>query len=368
MKKNKKISLAKQVVKRAKRKIKPKKKTKAQIPSGSTMLNCACSDNPFFAFGLGKIVTIPGSSSSGKTMQIVTMFAECDKLNKFDDYSFFYDDCEEALGFDMKYLFGKSLTKRLLPPGGYDGEEEPIHSETIQDFKSYVLKLCKAGKPFIYALDSLDSLTTDEELDKEYKKALLQAKSDDHVKEIKGSFKMEKAKILGETLRMIRRQLKKTKSTLFIVQQERSKIGAAKFEKQTITSGGKAPFFYSSHQVWFTKSKTIKSQGRKIGRFVQADVLKNKLTGKERTVSFPIYNDYGIDDIGSCIDFLVFEGYWKKKGKTISAEDDIGINAIRSKLIKYIEYKNLEKELKEIVGKVWNEIEEKIKLNRKPKY
>jgi len=349
--------------------------TETLIPSGSTMLNLACSDNPFAAYGLGKIVTMPGSSSSGKTILMLTAMAEMAIDPRFDDYAFYYDDGEESLAFDMDYLFG-CLVGRLTPPGGFDEDKEPIYSNTVQDFRLNILMKCQEKQPFIYVLDSLDSLTTDEELEKEYKKAILLSKGEiAAIKALTGSYNTEKAKILGQALRMINGAIKKTNSALFIVQQIRQKIGVT-FGKQSTTSGGNAPFFYSSHQVWLNRTGQIKHPKHKlkIGNSISAEITKNKLIGKLRDVKFDVYPDYGIDDIGSMVDYLCENKTWKKRGPYITP---IGFNDTKAggetfykkDLVKIIEKENAENDIKKLCGETWNRIEEAVKLSdRKRKY
>jgi len=351
----------------------PKIASRLLIPSGSTMLNLACSDNPFGAYRLGKIITMPGSSSSGKTILMLTCMAEMADNKRFDSYDFIYDDGEEALSFDIKYLFGK-LENRLAPPGGYDNENMPVYSNTIQDFKTHILTKCKAKKPFIYVLDSMDALTTDEELEKEYAAALKRMKDPASLKEIKGSYKTEKAKIMGEALRMINGVLKKTDSVLCIVQQIRQKIGVV-FGKQTTTSGGNAPFFYSSHQVWLNKSTVIKNKkyDLKIGNSIKAEVIKNKITGKVRDIQFDVYYDYGVDDISSCIDYLCITKTWEKPPKqsyiTAPGFGDNDEKHLKKDWVQIIERDNAERDIQKLCGKTWHDIEENIKLSdRKRKY
>ena len=365
--------LSEQVEESASKKIERKKiDTSILIPSGSTMLNLACTDSPFGAFALGRIVTLPGGSASGKTMLMLTMLAECANNKRFDDYNLIYDDGEETCdGFDIKYLFGNKLENRIIAPQ-YDANIEPLHSETIQNFKANILSKVKNKESFIYILDSLDSLTSDEELKKEYMQALVKAKDPEAVNELKGSYKTEKAKAIGETLRMINNKIKYTKSALFIVQQERANIGTTFGSKKT-TSGGMAPFFYSTHQVWLNLkapiTKEVKKQNRKIGHKIKISVKKNKITGKLRTIEFDIYYDYGLDDIASCIDFLTSTGHWKKSGQTIVAfELEILLNGTKSTLIRKIEEKGLQKELQKITGEVWLKIEESLRLNRAKRF
>ena len=74
------------------------------IDSGSTLINCACSDNPDGAFGLGTISTFPGQSQAGKTVLMLTMLALCAKDFRFDNYDLIMDDSEETVGgFDLEY-------------------------------------------------------------------------------------------------------------------------------------------------------------------------------------------------------------------------------------------------------------------------
>jgi len=351
----------------------PKKiSTKSLIPSGSTLLNCACSDNPLGAFGSGTIVTLPGSSSSGKTILTLSALAEINKLKRFADYNLYYDDGEEALAFDFAHLFNIKLEERLQAPK-YTEFDEPQQSNTIQDFKHNILTKMKEKNPMIYILDSLDSLSSDQEIEKEYKAALAAAKSAEAVKELKGSYKTEKAKIIGEVLRIINGQIKKTDSLLVIVQQERAKLNAM-FGKKVTTSGGMAPFYYSAHQVWLNKIAAIKdtiTKKRVIGATTKASVTKNKITGKQREVEFNIYYDYGIDDITSCVEFLLSERWWKpmKGKKQIFDAEALGIGGKKPELIEQIEELNLEKKMQKEVGKCWNTIEESIRLtHRKRKY
>ena len=359
--------LSRQVEESANKKIERKEvDTSILIPSGSTMLNLACSDNPFGAFALGRIVTLPGGSASGKTMLMLTTLAECANDKRFNDYDLIYDDGEETCdGFDIKYLFGEKLKKRIVAPQ-YNKDNESLHSETIQDFKANILTKVDEGKPFIYILDSLDSLTSNEELKKEYRQALVKAKDPEAVKELKGSYKTEKAKAIGETLRMINNHLKYTKSALFIVQQERTNIGVTFGSKKT-TSGGMAPFFYSTHQVWLNLkapiTKEVKKQNRKIGHKIVVSVKKNKITGKLRNIEFDIYYDYGLDNIASCIDFLTSTGHWKKTKNTIEAHE-LHLLSSKNVLIEEIEEKKLQYELQKITGEVWLKIEESLRLNR----
>ncbi|NOR27658.1 MAG: hypothetical protein GQ540_03905 [Lutibacter sp.] len=345
------------------------------IPTGLTLLNLACTDTIDGGAGMGKINTIPGSSSSGKTFLVYNMLAAIANNPRFDEYELIFDDVEHASEFNISHLFGDKLKNRIISPR-YDKNGIPINSNTIQEFKSNILMKSNEGIKFIWVLDSLDALSTDEEIEKEYKEAVRDAKSPEHIKELKGSFNTEKAKILGQILRMIKKEVKNTDSSVNILQQLRQKINAGPFEKKHATSGGEAPYFYSTHQWWLSKKASHKDDIYKkvIGQRTKLDVSKNKMTGKKRTIEFDIFDSFGIDNIGANIDFLLENNIWKKAGKTIKAPEfdmDFTSNSdgkAKDQLIDYIENNNLEEDLDEIVGVSWSYIEDSMKLKRKKRF
>jgi len=346
-------SLVEQIKNTSKQKIKPKIKESINpdnlIPTSSTLLNCACSDNPTGGYGIGKLVNLIGDSSSGKTLLGLSCFAEMAMFKKFDEYAFIYDDVEAALEFNLDYLFGREVSDRI---------DMSITSDTIQDFYGNITRTIKEERPFVYILDSLDALTSIEEM----KRADAYAK--DNEKE-KGSYKMEKAKMLTEILRVIARDIKRTEALIIIVSQTRDNVGFGYATKSR--SGGRALKFYSSHEIWLSVLKSLEKKDRIIGVNTEAKVSKNKLTGKVRNVEFPIYYDYGVDDIAANVDFLVKEGRWKKNKLTIQATD-FNIEGTKDKLVRRIENDSIELDLQSLVGEVWNNIEEEIRLKRKPKY
>jgi recombination protein RecA len=182
----------------------------------------------------------------------------------------------------------------------------------------------------------------------------------------KGSYGGEKPKMISEIIRNIVKDLKKTESFVLVVSQTRDNIGVTFGSKKT-RSGGRALKFYCCHEIWLAVAEKLKRKEREVGISVVAKVSKNKLTGKIRKVEIPMFYDYGIDDIGANITFLINEGFWEKKKQTIDATD-LEIKGTREALIKKIEEENKENDLKVMVGKVWNEIEESIKSNRKKRF
>jgi hypothetical protein len=208
-------------------------------------------------------------------------------------------------------------------------------------------------RPFIWIQDSFDALSSEAE-----------------EKEPGKGYGTDKAKIASEIMRMISRDMKRTQSLLIIISQTRQKIGGMGGKTR---SGGNAIKFYSSYESWLGvkyPDGIIKRRERPIGHIVKARVTKNKITGKHRIAHFPVYYDYGIDDTGACVDFLLEEGEWDKEKQTILAAMDNGfkLEATREKLIRQIEEQGQVEALRQTVGRVWAEIEEALELKRKPKY
>jgi len=343
--------LAKQIIDGSKRSGGDSEENKTLlIPSGNTLLNLACSDNYKGAYGAGKVINIIGDSSSGKSFLALSCLAECSVNKDFDDYDLYYDDAEDALEFDIEKLFGKKLLARLILSS---------NSNTIEGFYGNIIRVIKKKVPFIYILDSLDSVSSIEE----QKRAETYGKG----KVPDGSYKMEKPKLVSELLRVITRDIKQTKSLVMIVSQTRDNIGFGAMFSPKVRSGGKALKFYSCHEMWLAIRSSIKEKNREVGIVAQAKVTKNKLTGKNRTVNFPINYFYGIDSISANIDFLVEEEYWEKNKNTIIAKD-FKLEGTRRKILMEIEEKNLEKELDLIVADVWKDIEKSIQPDRKSKY
>ena len=330
------------------------------LGTGCTLLNLACSDRSRGALPKGSMVHIVGDSHSGKTIEALSSMAEATIDPNFDDYQLVYDDAEAANLFDVKKMFGQKLADRIMPPAKDEKTGEDRPSETVQEFQQNVIRHVK-HKPTIYILDSFDAICSKEEVEKLQK--IMDGKKE------KGSYGMEKAKSVGQTLRMICRTLKRNGSILIIISQTRDDTDVMSFSTKT-HSGGRALKFYAHIQYWLAPGQTIKrtvhGRERIVGRYAVAKVTKTKATGKVREVQFPIYYDYGIDDIGASIEWLISEGFWPKvKGGYDAGEFGI---ASEDKLMKMIEEKGHEQKLRKAVYKAWHVVEDSMKFNRKAKY
>jgi RecA/RadA recombinase len=337
------------------------------LSTGSTLLNLACTDRADCGYLKGAYYYLVGDSVSGKTWLSLSCFAEACRSPAFKDYRLIYDDVEGGALMDIAHYFGKDVARRLEPPSLRKGR--PVYSETIESFYYHLADLIKEGRPFIYVLDSQDALTSKAAA----KKFAVQKKASEEGEDAKGSYGDGKAKYHSENLRHVLAGLRRTKSILLVIGQTRDNLGFG-FETKT-RAGGRALRFYANLEIWTSVAgkilRTVRGKPRTVGARCLAEVRKNRLTGKvgkDRAVQIPIYYGLGIDDVGSCVDFLIAEKHWKKnENKEIDAKE-ILFTGSRAAVIAHIEEEGLEQKIIELTGTVWREVETECLPGRKRRY
>lgn len=353
-----------------------KKTNKTKIPmkellsTGSTMLNLACSGKADGGFAMGGYYFLVGDSSSGKTFLALTCFAEASINPNFDEYELIHDDAENGAMMDFGKFFGKKCAERVSPPRR-DKQGNPVFSVTTDDFYDNLLELIAQKKRFIYVLDSMDVLGTNEDNAKEEANRLARKKSREGKSATeKGTYGTSKAKANSTRLRGIVHALKETGSILIIIAQTRDNIDPMSFDKKT-RGGGHSLKFYAHLELWSSVKgpikKRIKDKDRIQGIYSQVRIKKNRLTGRDRKIVIPIYNSIGFDDIGGCINYLLEEGHWKKGKAGIDAKE-LDFVGSRDALIAHIEQTENEDVLRATVQEVWDGIEDALAVVRKNKY
>jgi len=361
--------IAKAVTHQGRSERQPAVKPQHLLSSGSTLINLACSSRIEGAFGPGLFYFLVGDSRSGKTWLAHSCFAEAVLHPFYKNHRLIRDDVENGALMDVARFFGQAVQDKIEPPRGT--REAPENSDTIEDFYYNIDDALKDGRPFIYVLDSLDSLDSkaaDKKFD-EQKKFDRPSKGDKKGKPPAGSFGMDKAKKNSDNLRRVIRRLRDTKSILIVISQTRDNVDPYSYSTKT-RAGGRALTFYSHVEMWSEicgrMDKTIKDKKLNIGIKCKLTIQKNRISGKMWQVVVPIYNNYGMDDIGSMIDFAIEWKHWNE-GKVLVAPE-FKFTGSRDKLIRKIENENLEKDLKETIKTLWREIEEATNLNRKARY
>ena len=335
------------------------------IPSGSTLLDIAVTNTTHGCYLTGKYYHLVGGSTSGKTMAMLHAIANIVNNPKYDDYDIFVDEPEDGCEVDIEEMFGPVTASRLKAPN-YDKGGDAIHSVTVEDFYDTVQKkndICEStGKKFFYFLDSMDSLTSEADIKKMEENMELR----DADKETGGSFGMGKASVNSKRLGMCRNNLKRNDCTLFIISQERDDIRPMAHGGATY-SGGKALKFYADLQLWFKGvgeiTTTIDGNTYPVGNKAIVNITKNRLSGqKHKKIPIEISFNYGMDNIGPCIDKVIQFGFWKK-GTSIDTGSYFGepIKKVKNGLAIWIDNNDKEEALIKLVSKLHNDVQSKIK-------
>jgi recombination protein RecA len=333
------------------------------LSTGSTLLNLACTGRIEGGFVKGNYFFLVGDSVSGKTWLTLTCLAEAAINSEFDDYRFIYDGPEGGAMMDIARFFGQSVAERL---------EDKHRSETLEEFYFHTADILEGKKPAIVILDSMDSLSSEVEGKKFAKRKRAHAAG--KLTEAAGSYGDGKAKINSESIRRVMGPLESTGSILIIINQSRDNVGAGLFESKKRWSGGHAQKFYACYQMWTSTAKSIgreiRGKKREQGILCRIRIEKNRITGRKRTVTIPIYHSFGIDDVGSCVDYLIEENHWSKTKSGVITATGLGpgVEMKREKLIQHIEDRELVDDLRGVVGDVWVDIEKQCEVKRRKRY
>ncbi len=348
------------------------------VNTGSTILNLAISNRVNGGYPIGRVTNIVGDKSSGKTLLAIEALAiAVRKLSKTKTVVARYVEVESA--FDKPYAARLGLpVDEVEFPNDPESDENPI--ETVEDWFKDIEVQSKRDDydAMVYVVDSLDALTSKDE-----------QKTDID----KGTFGGAKPKKVNELFRRLVRIIEKKNITLIITSQMKQKIGVTFGEKKT-RSGGKALDYFSSVIIWLAELGKLKKgklkRERVVGLKILAKIKKNKVWIPFREANYNILFNYGIDDIGSMLDFLkdhkTYTDWYNgtrfldvsslskkklallKKGKKGKGKNKIKTYT-REEFIELVEdERKLFKALKKEVKRLWDDIEEEVSIKRKPKH
>lgn len=365
------------------------------LHTGSTLLNLILTGNPHGGFLCGKYFFLVGDSQSGKTFLCMTCLAEATINPAFNNYRFIYDNIEDGMLMNTDELFSEEVADRMEPPATLNNK--PVFSDTVENFyynlddalfaagwdsKKRKLTGDPNARPFIYILDSQDALDSEAATAKfhAHKAATRKRKGreageptegDGKDEKVAGSYGDGKAKKHSEGLRHAIKGLTKTGSILIIVSQTRDNLNP--YEPKKTRSGGKSLKFYACCEVWSSVvqqiTKDVNDIKRKVGVRVKLESKKNRITGVLAEAEIDIYPSFGIDDMGTCVDYLVEEGFWEKaSGAQLIKANGLDMTATREKIIRRIEKGNLEDKVRGLCGKCWAQVQAACALKRKNRY
>lgn len=258
------------------------------ISSGSKLLDCALGGG----WAEGRIANIVGDKSTGKTLLCIEVAANFARKSKKGNV--YYREAESA--FDKPYAEALGMPLDRVNFG-----DKPMDTveELFDDLQSV---LAKSKVPELYILDSLDALSDEAEMERDFGE---------------DSYGGSKAKKMSELFRKIVRKVENAGMTWIVVSQVRDNIGV-KYGPKTKRSGGRALDFYTSQVINLAQIEVLKRQVRNIehpyGIKVRAKVTKNKVGLPLREAEFDLHFGYGVDDVSACLD-------WLKKTKYLADVD-----------------------------------------------
>ena len=163
-------------------------------------------------WGTGRVVNIVGNQSSGKTLLAIEAGINFARYSKPSNVR--YQETEHA--FDLPYA--QSLG---LPDGVQFNPNDPDKQvRTVEDFEKDFLTFIRStpkNDPTLYALDSLDALSSDAEMDRGVGDA---------------TYATERAKMMSNLFRARNADAENANCTLMVLSQLRDKIGVTFGETQ----------------------------------------------------------------------------------------------------------------------------------------
>lgn len=312
------------------------------IHSGCVTLDCVLGGG----WVLGRVSNIVGDKSTGKTLlaieAMVNFFRAYPKGRAtYNETEAAYDEqYAEALGLDMKKV-------------------ERASSSTVEELFDHLVAFIDdlKGKPGLYIVDSLDALSDKAEMERGIADS---------------SFGASKPKQLGQLFRRLVRKLEESNVAVLIISQVRDAIGVTFGNKYT-RSGGHALDFYATHILWLAHKgqvkKTVSKVQRTVGVSIKARSTKNKVGQPYRECEFDIMFGYGVDDIGSGLEFLKEAGRLDALGLSGGKSSDSLAAAFLTtfKSAEPGEQAEMREALSAAVREVWYDIERKF-LPPKGKY
>ncbi len=306
------------------------------ISTGSTILDLAISGGRVRGGGIpgGILLEIFGPSASGKT----AILAEICSSTQSKGGQVKFQDAESRLDTEYSRIYGLSLKEKE------DYSRPKTVNEMFNEIDSWEPK--NSNVINVVGSDSLAALSTELEMDSSDKMG------------------MKRAKDFSERTRKCCKLIADKNWVIACTNQLRSG------QYGDVTPGGKAIPYYSSLRIHIKEIRKVEQkksvQGKeqkKVSGIESTCYIKKSTVDDPYRVAEPVFIifGYGIDDIRGNLQWLKTN----TGSTTYNAidKDYKGLNAA----VAYIERMNYENELKEKVIDLWEEIEEKFKVDRKPK-
>lgn len=326
------------------------------ISTGSTLLDLVISGGRVRGGGIpgGIFVEIMGQKKTGKTVLLCEIAGDVQRKNG----DIMFRDPEARLNTQFAQIFGLQI----------DDLDYGTPDTVTEVFKSIRAWEPDGGSDTISGIfaDSLAALSTDLEIEKEEGDKM----------------GMRRAKEFSEELRKTCRLITKN-NWLLVASNQMRQSGNTGYGEKYKSPGGEALGFYTSLRLkteLVQKLKDVKKvQGKEVIKYkgvcTKVKVYDSSVWKPYGEADIYIIFDYGIDDIRANLNYI------KQYGPKVKVEGDKGKSKEYSgyvindrtlapgieDAIRMVEREGLEHELREQVIDLWEEIEEKFKVERKPK-
>lgn len=259
------------------------------ISTGCTALDYTIANKRDGGIPVGKITTLSGQSSSGKSLMAIHACANAQKMGGL------------AIYLDAEHGFNDDFARRVGLDIEGDGFwlENPTSVESVFEF---VFSLChnidemKKNGEFTYKFvlivwDSVAATAC---------KADLEAENPDPTSSIG-----LKPRIISKNFSLLTQKAARKDIAFLCLNQLRSRIGGMPGQDPWVEPGGNALIFYPSVRVRLSSvGKKKDRDGNIIGVETQSQVLKTRFGPPFRKAEFPIYFTHGIDDADSVLSML----------------------------------------------------------------
>jgi polyhydroxyalkanoate synthesis regulator phasin len=272
-------------------------KIAAYLSSGCTLIDLVMGGAPgVFGYKRGVFHRISGTKAAGKTF-LVSEVGALAKRRYGDKADVAIQDCEARNTMDTEKLYG-------VPRDELISENPPVSVEDLDAHLGVYLKGIRKNTVGIYAIDSLESLTN---ANVENRTAERQKKYQDGKDVVdKGDMGMQSAKFFSqEFFRTKKNALGNTDATCFLLSQMRENVDRkTPYSPKYKTTGGPSIEHWCDSASELKVVQQIGDKDRPIGAVVELKTTKLTAPRPYRSCRYTVYYTFGIDNIGSNIDYL----------------------------------------------------------------
>jgi RecA/RadA recombinase len=241
---------------------------------------------------VGKMVQIAAPSGAGKSILCTEIIYQA-KKQYGDRIHVRYLDKEGGNTFDTETMYGFSLEESFVDD-----------VDTVEELQAdlYLFAKQKSKKDIgIYVVDSWDSLSSQDEMEEVDERAKYHEKGKEYTKKTYGA---ERAKYASKLFRTLIKVLRENNILFVVISQLRDNLNAGMFGPKDLIGGGRALEFYADQRLSLRIKEEEKAEGRLIGQTVELKAIKSRCPYPKRSMYLNLLTAFGVDDVGTNIDYL----------------------------------------------------------------